>query len=76
MLTANKIALYITKTDIVFFQTKHKPWDTESKLKLHRKILNKTNHVRHLGIAIYENLNWKTHAHDLLSKLNRANSVS
>ena len=75
MLTANKIALYIAKTNVLFFQTKRKPWDTESKLKLRRKILNKTNHVRYLGIAIYENLNWKTLAHDLLSKLNRANAV-
>ena len=39
------------------------------------KSLIKTNHVRYLGIAIYENLNWKTLAHDLLSKLNRANAV-
>ena len=41
MLTANKIALYIAKTDVLFFQTKHKPWDNELKLKLSRKILNK-----------------------------------
>ena len=43
------------------------------RLNLYRKILNKTNHARYLGIKIDENLNWKTHAHYLASKLNRAN---
>ena len=44
-------------------------------LKSRRKILNKTNHFRNLGIKIDESPNWKTHVHDLASKLNRANSV-
>ena len=44
-------------------------------LKSRRKILNKTNHFRYLGIKIDESPNWKAHVHDLASKLNRANSV-
>ena len=59
----------------ILFKTKHKPCVTELRLKLCRKILNKTNHARYLGIKTDENVNWKTHIHDLASKLNRLNSV-
>ena len=43
------------------------------RLKLCRKILNRTNYVRYLGIKIDENLNWKIHIDDFASKLNRTN---
>ena len=45
------------------------------RLKLCRKILNRTNYVRYLGMKIDENLNWKSHIDDFASKLNRANSL-
>ena len=63
------------KTEVILSKTKHKPCGTELRLKLCRKILNKTNHVRSLGIKIYENLNWKAYVHDIAFKLNRANLV-
>ena len=74
-LNANKILLNVAKTEVILFKTKHKPYDTELRLKLCRKIFNKTNYMRYLGIKIDENLDWKIHIHDLASKLNRANSV-
>ena len=74
-LNANKIALNVVKTEFLFFKTKNKPCDTELRLTLCRKIINKANHVRYLEIKIDENINWKTHAHDLAAKLNRTNSV-
>ena len=43
------------------------------RVNLYGKIINKTNHARYLWIKIDENLNWKTHAHYLASKSNRAN---
>ena len=55
------------------FKRMNKLFDTELQLKLCRKVLNKTNHVRYLGVKIDENLNWKTHVHDLAAKLNRTN---
>ena len=55
------------------FKRINKLFDTEWRLKLCRKVLNKTNHVRYLGVKIDENLNWKTHVHDLAAKLNRTN---
>ena len=71
-LNANKIALNVAKTEVILFKTKHKPWDTDLRLKLCRKRLYKTKYLRHLGIKIDEKLNWKIHIHDLASKLNRA----
>ena len=74
-LNANKIALNVGKTEVILFKTKHKPYDTDLKLKLCRKRLYKTKHLRYLGIKIDEYLNWKIHIHDIASKLNRVNAV-
>ena len=74
-LNANKIALNVAKTEVILFKTKHKPCDTDLRLKLSRKRLYKTKYLRYLGIKIDENLNWKVHIHDLASKLNRANAI-
>ena len=74
-LNTNKISLNVAKTEIKFFKTKYKPHDPGLRLKLCRKILNRTNYVRYLVIKTDENLNRKIHIHDLASKLNRANSV-
>ena len=63
------------KQRLYSFKTKHKPCDMELRLKLCRKILNKTNHVKCLWTKIDENLNWKTQVHDLASRLNRSNSL-
>ena len=48
-LNANKIGLNVAKTEVILFKTKHKPSDTELRLKICIKLLNKTNHVRSLG---------------------------
>ena len=66
---------YVAKTEVILFKTKHKPCDTDLRLKLSRKRLYKTKYLRYLGIKIDENLNWKVHIHDLASKLNRANAI-
>ena len=74
-LHANKIALNVAKTKVIPFKTKHKPCDTDLRLKLCRKRLYETKHLRYLGIKIDDNLNWKGPIHDLASKLNRANAI-
>ena len=74
-LNANKITLNFAKTEVILFKTKHKPCDTNLRLKLCRKRLCKTKYLRYLGIKVDENLNWKIHIHDLTSKLNRANAI-
>ena len=74
-LNANKVALNVAKTEVILSKTKHKPCDTDLRLKLCRKRLYKTKYLRYLGIKIDENLNWKIHIHDLASKFNRTNAV-
>ena len=49
-LNANKIALNVAKTEVILFKIKNKLLDTDLKLKLYRKRLYTTNHVRYLGI--------------------------
>ena len=63
------------KTEVILFKTKSKPYYTAMKLyvmKLCRKIFNRENYVRVLGVNIDEHLNW---FHNLASKLNRVNSI-
>ena len=67
-LNANKIALNVSKTEVILFKTKHKHCDIDIRLKLCRKRLYKRKYFRYLGIKIYENLNWKIHIHDLAFK--------
>ena len=55
---------------LYFSKLKTNPgYDTELRLTLRRKIVNRTNYVEYLEIKINENLNWKINAHDLASKL-------
>ena len=73
LLNANKIALNVAKTEVILLKTKHKPCDIDSRLKLCRKRLYKTKHLRYLGVQIDENSNWKIHIHYIASKLGRTN---
>ena len=65
----------MAKTEIILFKTKHKPCDTDLRLKLCRTRLSEIKYVRYLGIQNDENLNWKILVNDLNFKLNRANAV-
>ena len=44
----------------------------EIKVKLNRIRLYPTPSVKHLGVKIDENLNWRNHIFNLAAKLNRA----
>ena len=56
-LNANKISLNIAKTEFILFKPKNKQLDTDLKLKLCRKRLLTTTHVRYLDIFINDKLN-------------------
>ena len=45
----NQIALNIAKTVVILFKPKHKPFDTNLKVKLCKKILYKTKCFKYLG---------------------------
>ena len=57
-LSANKICLNVSKTEVVFFKSIRKQTETTLKLKLNGKRLYPTNSVKYLGMKIDENLNW------------------
>ena len=74
-LNANKIALNVAKTEVILFKGKNKTIDVGINLKLSRKKLNLSSHVRYLGVFIDENLNWKYHVNAISSKLIKANAM-
>ena len=75
-LNSNKIALNVAKTEVILPKTKHKPCDSDLKLKFCRERLYKTKYLRYLVLKVFdEKLNWKILIHNLASKLNRANAV-
>ena len=74
-LNANKISLNVTKTKVILFKSKNKQLDTDLKIKLCRKRLYTTTHVRYLGIFIDDKLKWNTYVNNIVSKLMRGNSI-
>ena len=74
-LNANKISLNVAKTEVILFKRKNKQLGTDLKLKLCRKRLYTTTHVKCLGILIDDKLNWNTHTNNIVSKLVRGNSI-
>ena len=51
-LNENKIALNVAKIEVILLKDRHKAYDIELRLNLWIKTLNKTNHVRYIGIKI------------------------
>ena len=74
-LNANKIALNMSKTELVFFKPRKKQSDFDLNIKLARKSLYPTSSVKYLGIKIDSNLNWKDHQNSIAIKLNKANAI-
>ena len=74
-LNANKVSLNVKKPELVVFQSKHKQFDGEMKLKLSCKRLFPTDSARYLGVKIDGNLSWKSHIDYLSIKLSRANAL-
>ena len=74
-LNANKISLYIRKTELVISKHKNKKLGRPIKIKLSRKRLYLSKSVEYPGLKIDEDLNWKDQTHDIATKLNRANAL-
>ena len=70
-----KISLNVAKTKVILFKPENKPLDTDLKLKLCRKRLYITIHVRQLGILTDDKLDWNTHTNNIVSKIMRGNSI-
>ena len=74
-LNANKIALNVGKTELVFFKPKNKRTDFDLNIKLAGKKLYPSSSVKYLGIKIDENLNWKDQQNSIAIKLNKGNAI-
>ena len=74
-LNANKISLYVKKTEMIIFKSKQKKLEGDLKIKLCGKRLYPTESVKYLGVKIDANLTWQHHINDLSIKLNRANAL-
>ena len=74
-LNANKIALNVSKTELVVFKPNRKKLDYEIKLKLKGCKIYPTASVRYLGVKIDAKLNWKDQHNDVSIKLIRANAI-
>ena len=68
---ANRISLNVSKTEIILFKPKRKQLDADLKLKVCRKRLYATTHVRYLGVLINDKLNWNNYINNIASKLMR-----
>ena len=74
-LSANKISLNVSKTELTLFKPKMKNLDFNLKLKLNGKRLYPTKSVKYLGIKTDENLTWINHINDAAIKVNQANAM-
>ena len=74
-LNANKISLYVKKTETIIFKSRKKKYEGVIKLKLNRQRLYSSNNVKYLGIKIDENLNWNHHINEVSTKLIRTNAI-
>ena len=74
-MTANKISLNATKTDVVLFRGIHKPINYNMNLLLDNHHLELSPTVRYLGLRLDQHLSWTTHVDFLATKLRVANGI-
>ena len=74
-LSANKISLYVEKTELVLFKSPRKVLLDETKIKLNGKRLYPSNSIKYLGVKIDRFLHWHDHVNSIAVKLNRANAL-
>ena len=72
-LTANKVSLNVSKTELIVLKPKRKPLCFNKKIKFNEKRLYSIDSVKYLGDKIDNKLNWKSHAIATATTLNRAN---
>jgi len=74
-LNANKIAINVTKTEVILFRHPKKTINYDLKLKLNGKKLFFSSSVKYLGINIDQFLSWSNHLVLLASNLRKANGI-
>ena len=74
-MTASKISLNATKTEVVLFRGIHKPINYNMNLQLDIHHLQLSTTVRYLGLRLDQHLSWTAHVDFLASKLRVANGI-
>lgn len=74
-LSANKIALNVTKTEMVLFRDPRKRLDYTVKIKLQGKQLRFNDQTKYLGVYLDKHLNWKYHVEKLAVNLRKTNGI-
>ena len=74
-LQANKMALNVNKTDIIFFCSPRKQIAKKMNFCLSGQKIRRKTCTKYLGVLLDEHLLFKDHINTLKQKLNRANGV-
>ena len=74
-LNVNKISLNVKNTELVIFKHESKKLKRPIRIRLCRKRFYPSKSVKYLGVKIDENLNWKDHTYDIVTRLNRTNAL-
>ena len=74
-LTANKIALNNTKTEVILFRDPRKAITYPVTLFLDNIALSFSTHVKYLGVILDEHLSFKAHTDSLCKKLSKSNAI-
>ena len=74
-LDSNQLALNIGKTNFVLFHSPRKKLSEFTKIKIGEQYLQRTKHVKFLGVLMDEHLTWKYHTTELCKKLSRTAGI-
>ena len=70
-LTVNRLSLNVKKTNFVVFHPYNKPMTKTITLKIHRKAIAESDHVRYLGLLVDNTLTWKQHINKVTKTLSK-----
>ena len=74
-LDSNKLALNIEKTNYVLFHSPRKKLSEFTNLKIGKQSIQRSSHVKFLGVLMDEHLTWKYHTTELCKKLSRTAGI-
>ena len=70
-LKLNRLALNISKTNFVIFCSNRRKLNHSVTLKMDKKAINETSHIKYLGVMMDNQLNWKHHISVISQKISR-----
>ena len=74
-LRSNRLSLNVSKTKLLFFQSKNKSIPHNISINIQGRRITPSSHVKYLGIFVDEHPSWNYHVKELSNKLSRANGI-